>query len=153
MAKRARTRKVNTSCVGVKDVLDLLDEVEDSVAGALNEASKAGAEFVATEARANVAVRTGALKNAIEIKVSKTRTKKYARTFKPIVNYLVGPRYAKMLTKGGVNYGHAVELGHKTLSGKEVKAQPYLRPAVDRNKRTIANIISIRLGRALKGIR
>ena len=155
----AKKRFVGVKMDGAKAIIQSLKNMGTAGELVLAQAAKAGAEIVLQEAKKLVPVRTGKLKESLHMKQSKVRTKKYARSFKELAQYEVGPKYSKVGKAGGVNYGHLVELGHKTATGKRVQGEhepgrPYLRPAVDKNKRKIAQamnkIIADAVGRAMR---
>jgi len=116
-------------------------------------AARDSAELILQRAKALVPVDLGKLKAALEVKQVKMRAKKYSRIIIDQPVFTVGPKYAKMGGKkgssGGVNYGHLVELGHKTIQGKPVQSKPYLRPAADNSKQDVINLIIKSINAAL----
>lgn len=151
---------------GAKEILTMLKGMGNAAQDILTQAAQAGARIVLEESKSLTPVsedgshggRPGALRDSIEMKQVRIRTRKYARTFKLLAEFTVGPRYSRLGKAGGVNYGHLVELGHKSMAGKRVQGEnppgrPYLRQAVDRNKRQIAEainkVIYNALGRAM----
>lgn len=114
-------------------------------------AARESAELILQKAKNLVPVDTGKLKAAIQIKQVKMRAAKYSRIIIDQPIFTIGPRYAKISAKktGGVNYGHLVELGHKTKSGKHIPAKPYLRPAADGSKQEVVNLIIKSMNAAL----
>lgn len=101
----------------------------------------------------NGSIRTGALYRSLQIKQVKVRQKKYSRSIISNPLFTVGPKYVgKGGNKGstkGVNYGHLVELGHKTKSGNHIPAKPFMRPAADSSKQEIQGFIINAMNEAL----
>jgi hypothetical protein len=91
----------------------------------------------------------------LQIKQVRLRAAKYSRIIINQPVFTVGPRYVTMGgRKGpGVNYGHAVELGHDLANrkrGVRVKARPYLRPAADQSKEQVITIVTAAMNAALE---
>jgi len=128
----ARAKKIYVK--GDKEIINYLKNLENEVENILSDAVKDGAAVVYDDARANVPVDTGNLKNSIEMKEGK-KTKK-----KAIWNVKVNLKKAF--------YGKHVEFGDKKR-----RARPFLRRAVDKNKERIANKIIESLKRAIKRVR
>lgn len=133
MAKKpkAKVKKLKTYIEGMDEVLKLVAELGDAAADALDNAAKAGATDVLSEARRRAPVDTGRLRDSLVLKKRKVR--------KPNVlsSYIV--------TGGkGAAYFVPVELGTSKM-----KAQPFLRPAIDENRSRVAKIVNDELLKAI----
>jgi len=102
------------------------EQFKKAVGIGVDEILKEGAERILSDARANVPVKTGTLQREIEVKVSKYD------------GYIVQAQGPKNYDR---YYASFVELGTWKM-----KARPYLRPALKKNKGWIKNEIQ----RALK---
>ena len=101
----------------------------------------------------NGSVKTGALYRSLQIKQVRMRAKKYSRIIIDQPVFTIGPKYVgKGGNRGGVkgvNYGHLVELGHKTKSGGHIPAKPFMRPAADMSKAEVARLVIDSMNEAL----
>jgi HK97 gp10 family phage protein len=131
MAKRVRVKKLKTYIEGMDEVIKLVQEMEDAAADALDEACKEGAELVLSEAKQKVPVDTGTLRNSLILKKSKTK------------NPNIKSEYY-VTKKSGAEHFAPVELGTSKM-----KAQPFLRPAIDENKIGIAKRVNDAMLRAI----
>lgn len=131
MAKRVRVKKLKTHIEGMDEVIKLVQSMGDAAAGALDEASKSGAELVLSEAKQKVPVDTGTLRDSLILKKSKTKNPNIKS------EYYVSK-------KSGAEHFAPVELGTSKM-----KAQPFLRPAIDENKRGIAKRVNNAMLRAI----
>lgn len=141
---------------GIEEAIIALDKITDEEANAMVVAgSKDAAEVVLNKAKQYVPVDTGALRDSLEVKQVRVRSARYSRHLSQPV-FTVGPRYVRYNQKGGVNYGHLVELGHglKVHGGKwyvaDVKAKPFLRPAADNSAGEVERIIMEAIDKTLK---
>lgn len=126
--------KSKTSVEGLDDIVKGFKKVMEKGRPYVKDATEKNAKEIKTGALRNLernkSIKTGALWASMNVKESKGKS-----ITGGTVIFTVGPRYTSNKSKGtGVNYGHLVELGHKTKSGKQVPAKPYLRPAADDNK-------------------
>jgi HK97 gp10 family phage protein len=135
MAKRVRVKKLKTYIEGLDEVLKLVEELGDAAADALDKAAKAGADIVLAAAKQKVPVDTGELRDSLILKKSKTK--------KPNIKseYYV-------TKKSGAKHFAPVELGTSKM-----KAQPFLRPAIDENKRNIAKTVNDEVLKAIGRIK
>jgi HK97 gp10 family phage protein len=133
--KRVRVKKLKTHIEGLDEVIKLVAELGDAAAEALDKAAKAGAEIVLSAAKQKVPVDTGELRDSLILKKSRTR--------KPNIRsqYYV-------TKKSGAEHFAPVELGTSKM-----KAQPFLRPAIDENKRNIAKTVNDEMLRAVGRIK
>ena len=93
-----------------------VNEVRLEIQGLMDDVAKEGAEMIAADARAKVKVKTGTLKRQIEVKTSKFKDGGY-------IVIAQGPKnYDKF-------YASFVEAGTHNMP-----AQPYMRPAVKKNR-------------------
>lgn len=123
MAKRRKVRKMKTYIEGLEEVKQLLQDMGDAAQGILDQASKRGAELVLAEAKKNVPVDTGRLRDSLFVKKSKVK------------NGQVKSEYT-VTKQSDVTYFAPVELGTSKM-----KARPFLRPAVDQNLKAIAKTV------------
>jgi len=135
VAKRARVRKLKTHIEGMDEVIKQMEEMGDAATEVLDKASKAGADIVLFEAKQRVPVDTGRLKESLILKKSKLK-KAHIKS-----QYYV-------TKKGRVKYFAPVELGTSKM-----KAQPFLRPAVDKNMRKVARTINEEILQAIGRIK
>jgi HK97 gp10 family phage protein len=131
MAKRVRVKKLKTYIEGMDEVIKLVQEMGDAAAGALDEACKSGADLVLSEAKQKVPVDTGTLRDSLILKKSKTK------------NPNIKSEYY-VTKKSGAEHFAPVELGTSKM-----KAQPFLRPAIDENKSGIAKKVNDAMLRAI----
>jgi HK97 gp10 family phage protein len=127
----AKTRNVVR---GDKEILAYLKTLDKEVKDILSEAAEAGAKIVYDDARSNVPVDTGNLRESIEMKEGK-KTEKRA-----IWQVRINLKKAF--------YGAFVELGTKNRP-----ARPFLRRAVDRNKRRIGDKVIDVIKNKIKKVR
>jgi HK97 gp10 family phage protein len=131
MTKRLRVKKLKTHIEGLDEVIKLVEQLCDAAAEALDKASTAGAEIVLAAAKQKAPVDTGLLRDSLTLKKSKVR--------KPNI------KSEHVVTRGkGAEHFAPVELGTSKM-----KAQPFLRPAIDENKKSVAKVVTDEL---LKGI-
>lgn len=129
-----------TTVVGLDGIIKAFTRVQEKAASYVLAATEVSANKIKDKAKANLiankSYKTGDLHNSMQVKQLKVRKAKYSREFEDLSLFSVGPRYATVGARlgKGVNYGHLVELGHKTKAGKQVPAKPYLRPAADDQK-------------------
>ncbi len=131
MAKRVRVKKLRTHIEGMDEVIKLVEQLGNAAAEALDKASTAGAEIVLAAAKQKVPVDTGLLRDSLTLKKSKVR--------KPHI------KSEHVVTRGkGVEHFAPVELGTSKM-----KAQPFLRPAIDENKKSVAKVVTDELLKAI----
>lgn len=135
MVRRARVRKLKTHIEGLDEVVKLLEDMGDAAINVLDDAAKGGAEIVLAEAKRRVPVDTGRLRDSLILKKSKIKNAKVRGVY-------------TVSKKRGVEYFAPVELGTSKM-----KARPFLRPAVDENKREIAKAINNEVLKAIGRIR
>lgn len=135
MAKRAKVRKMKTHIEGLDEAKKLMQELGEAAADVLDQAAKSGAELVLAEAKKKAPVDTGTLRDSLLIKKSKLK------------NAHIKSQYY-VTKKSGVDYFAPVELGTSKM-----KAQPFLRPAVDENTRTVAKKINEEILKAIGRIK
>lgn len=133
----ARARRWRTFVEGADELAKMFEDMGDVAQDILEQASKEAAEIVLASAKQKVPVDTGKLRDSLDIKLEKTR-----RESKKIWQV-----YSKGVSKGGVRYGFAVEGGTYKM-----KAQPFLRPALDENKERIKDKIGEVIGARLEAI-
>jgi HK97 gp10 family phage protein len=131
MAKRSRVKKIKTYIDGMDEVIKLVQDMGDAAADALDKASRAGADIVLAQAKQKAPVDTGKLRDSLILKKSKLK------------NPNVKSEYY-VTKKSGVKHFAPVELGTSKM-----QAQPFLRPAVDENKRSVAKAVNDELLRAI----
>jgi HK97 gp10 family phage protein len=118
--------------------------------------TKESAEIIRDKAKQLVPVESGDLRDAIEIKPVRAKLGKYSKSSYSSTIYTVGFKYVTYSNKGGVNYGHLVELGHKlrrTEGGPvvgKVQQKPFLRPAADTSKEQVYNILVDAMNKGLE---
>lgn len=142
-----RARGLHVDILGAAEVSMLFRNIDRIGETTLDGAARDGAEIVKKSAKERVPVDTGDLKSAIDIirkEKSKNPGKKEA--------YQIGVRWKSRKSPDGVNYGACVEFGHKTKSGGQVPAKPFLRPAVDDNRGVIMATVLRRFYEALGGL-
>lgn len=115
----ARARNYKTKVEGADELVKMFGLMQDEAEAILEEASEEGAKIVLNEAKSNVKFVSGKLRDSLDIKPEKSKkpTKKAHRV------------YSKGVRQGGVRYGVFVETGTSKM-----EAQPFLRPALDKNK-------------------
>jgi len=124
MVKRAKQRKMRLKLQGGEELLALLAATGEAAENVLDQAAKAGAQVTLRAARARCPVQSGRLRESLHLKESKTK--------KP------AQRRAYQVSHGKEEYyGVFVELGTSKMSPR-----PFLRPAVDEEKRGIAQAIN-----------
>ena len=124
MAKRTKVRKLKTYIEGTDEVAKLMQNLGDAASFAVDSAAKAGADLVLDDAKRRVPVDTGKLKASLILKKSKTK------------NPNIKSEYY-VTKESGAEHFAPVELGTSKM-----KAQPFLRPAVDENKDQIAQTVN-----------
>jgi HK97 gp10 family phage protein len=129
-----KTRYSRTYVEGIDELIKDFDKVSEVAESALDSASKASAEFILSEAKKRVPVKSGKLKNSLAVKSEKNK-KSNRKTYRV---------YNKGVRDGGVKYAFAVEGGTKKMPAK-----PFLRPAVDENRRRICEIINLEILKVL----
>lgn len=135
MTRRAKVRKMKTHIEGLDEAKKLMQELGDAAADVLDQAARSGAEIVLAEAKKKAPVDTGTLRDSLLIKKSKLK------------NPHIKSQYY-VTKKRGVDYFVPVELGTSKM-----KAQPFLRPAVDENTRTVAKKINAEILKAIGRIK
>ncbi|MBS4021710.1 MAG: HK97 gp10 family phage protein [Dethiobacter sp.] len=135
MAKRAKVRKMKTHIERLDEAKKLMQELGDAAADVLDQAAKSGAEIVLAEAKKKAPVDTGTLRDSLLIKKSRLK------------NAHIKSQYY-VTKKSGVNYFAPVELGTSKM-----KAQPFLRPAVDENTKIVAKTINAEILKAIGRIK
>ena len=123
----AKPKKWNIKIDGLNEVAKLFEKMPTSAEAILDEASKVAAKDVLESAKQKCPVKTGKLRDSLDIKAEKV-TKKTKRSYQV---------YSKGVSKGGVRYAFAVESGTSKMPAK-----PFLRPALDENKENIKKTIS-----------
>ena len=131
MARRMRTRIRRTHIEGLAEVQKLFEDMGDAATEVLDNAAKDGAEIVFNDAKQKVPVDSGKLRDSLILKKSKTKNAKVRS------QYYVSK-------KSGAEHFAPVELGTSKM-----KAQPFLRPAIDENMQTIARTINDSVLRAI----
>ena len=131
MAKRVRVRKLKTHIEGMDEVIKLVREMGDAAVDALDKASKAGAEIVLAVAKQKAPVDTGQLRDSLVLKKSKVKNAKVKSEY-------------YVTKKSGTNHFAPVELGTSKM-----KAQPFLRPAIDENKSSVARRVNDEMLKAI----
>ncbi|MDA8227050.1 MAG: HK97 gp10 family phage protein [Desulfitobacterium hafniense] len=125
----ARQKKLFTRVDGAKEVIKLLEDMGQNAATVLLQAAEAGGKIALAEARRRCPVRSGRLRSSLSLKLGKkTALKANVRVVHGRKEY----------------YGTFVELGTK-----KSPAQPFMRPAVDENKKQIADAVTEEIGRAI----
>lgn len=124
MAKRLKTRISKTYIEGLAEVQELMSEMGEAASEVLDKAAKEGSEIVFKAAKQKVPVDTGKLKESLVLKKSKVKNPEIQ------CNYYVSK-------KSGAEHFAPVELGTSKM-----KAQPFLRPAIDENMKGIQNAIN-----------
>ena len=131
MAKRVRVKKLKTYIEGMDEVIKLVAELGDAAADALDKASKAGADMVLSEAKQRVPVDTGKLRDSLVLKKSRVKKVKVKSEY-------------YVTKKSGAEHFAPVELGTSKM-----KAQPFLRSAIDENKNSIAKKVNEEMLKAI----
>ena len=124
MAKRMRTRIRKTYIAGLPEVQKLFENMGDAAAEVLDNAARDGAEIVFNAAKQKVPVDSGKLRDSLILKKSKIKNAKVHSEY-----YLS--------KKSGAEHFVPVELGTSKM-----KAQPFLRPAIDENMKTVAKTVN-----------
>lgn len=119
---------------GVQEILDKLQQIGANVGKLENKALKNAAEPVLDDAKSNVPVNTGKLKEGLDISNIKKKD---------------GVKYVNVgITKSDnseIFYGKFIEFGTSKMP-----ARPFLQPAFEKNKNTVKNIIADTLREGLK---
>lgn len=131
MAKRLKTRIRKTYIEGLDEIEKLLTDMGDAAAGVLDKAAMEGAQIVLNDAKNKAPVDTGKLRDSLILKKSKVKNPKVR-----------GEYYVSK--KSGAEHFAPVELGISKM-----KAQPFLRPAVDENMGKVAKTINTEVLKAL----
>ncbi|HCS73345.1 MAG TPA: hypothetical protein DIW17_05665 [Clostridiales bacterium] len=124
MAKRMRTRIRRTHIDGLDEVKKMFEDMGDAAAEVLDKATKEGAELVFNKAKQKVPVDSGKLRDSLVLKKSKVK------------NPTVRSEYY-VSKKSGAEHFAPVELGTSKM-----KAQPFLRPAIDENMQAVAKTVN-----------
>jgi HK97 gp10 family phage protein len=130
----ARARNWGCYIEGAKELNKMFGDMVTEAEKILDEAAKNAGNLVKDSAKGIVKKDTGKLSESIDIKPVKN--KQSTRR-----SYQV---YSKGKSQGGVRYAAFVELGTS-----KAKAQPYLRPAMDRNKSNIQETIIETIGKGV----
>ncbi|MEA1961277.1 MAG: HK97-gp10 family putative phage morphogenesis protein [Bacillota bacterium] len=133
--RRAKQRKVNVGIKGADKAIKLLEEMGAAASEVLEKATEAGGQIVLEDARTRCPEVTGALKASLHMEQAKSK--------KPEIKQEV-----KISPGKQEYYGTFVELGTTRQ-----EAQPFLRPAVDKNKEQIGKAVNREILRALGRIR
>ncbi len=124
MAKRMRTRIRKTHIEGLAEVQKLFEDMGDAATDVLDKAAKDGADIVFNDAKQKVPVDSGKLRDSLVLKKSKVKNAKVRS------EYYVSK-------KSGAEHFAPVELGTSKM-----KAQPFLRPAIDENMQAVAKTVN-----------
>lgn len=128
-AYTARAKKLKVEVEGAEEVIKLLEEMGQNAGDVLVRAAEAGGRVALSEARRLCPVKTGRLRASLTLtQGKKTPTKANVRIEHGKKEY----------------YGKFVELGTK-----KQPAKPFLRPAVDENKKQISDAVTEEIGRAV----
>lgn len=135
MAYNSRSKKVQVGIEGADEIIKILKDIGIEANAVLEEAAEEGAKIALAEAKRRVPVKTGNLRDNLEITKVKSRTPdKLKKT---------------VFVKVGFNkkafYGTFVELGTRFI-----KAKPFLRPAIDQNRNSIAQVVNNAIDKALR---
>jgi HK97 gp10 family phage protein len=132
----AKVRKLssNLSIIGATEVIEMMKNMADEAEKIVDEAARKAATIVKEDATSKVKVVSGKLRDSIDIKPEKSK-KKTKKTYRV---------YSKGVRQGGVRYAFAVEAGTSKM-----EAKPFLRPALDENKRNIINTVNETIGKGI----
>jgi HK97 gp10 family phage protein len=132
----AKVRKLsgNLSIIGATEVIEMMKNMADEAEKIVDEAARKAATIVKEDAKSKVKVVSGKLRDSIDIKPEKSK-KKTKKTYRV---------YSKGVRQGGVRYAFAVEAGTSKM-----EAKPFLRPALDENKRNIINTVNETIGKGI----
>lgn len=140
----ARRQKIYVGIEGHEEIIKILENIGIEANKVLDEAAKEAGELVLQDARNRVPIKTGNLKESLYV----TKPRKTTDRLKKSSSVSIGIKKGK---KGqGAFYGPFVELGHKTSTGKHIPAKPFLRPAIDYNKKRLAEAINTTISKALR---
>ncbi len=138
---------------GVKAMNKMVEELPGMFPHKVNVGSlKASGRVLAREAKQRVPVKTGDLKSSItsiESDASRRAAKKGSKG-KSVVG--MGAEVFVGFKKPHSRRAHLVEFGFVHRSGVLVKAQPFMRPAVDDSKRAMFTAFAVKQARDLKKI-
>ena len=123
----AKQKKWNVKVDGLEELVKVFEKMPEVAQEALDSASKEAANVVLQSAKRNCPVKSGKLRDSLDIKAEKT-SKPTKRSYQV---------YSKGVSQGGVRYAFAVEAGTS-----KAPAKPFLRPALDENKENIKKTIS-----------
>jgi len=128
---------VNIEIKGLKAIMDKCEDVDKAVRSVLGDAVLAGADIIRDDAKRRAPVHTGNLRKGIisHITWHKNATKAFAGVcMDPAMNTV----FVK-ISKNGKRYYYpsSVEYGHKGTP-----AQPFMRPAMDKNKKNVKEAIT-----------
>jgi HK97 gp10 family phage protein len=130
---------VKFKVTGVDKVVRKLRQFEPKVQRqAVSKATRAGAKLIQAEAKANVPVDTGALKEAIKVRAPKKRKKGKVAT---LVQVGAGD------FKGDTFYGGMIEFGTSKMT-----ARPFMTPAFETKGAEARDVAIAELGRAIDQI-
>ncbi len=113
--------EIRVTVVGDVELQAKLLALGERLTAVTRKAARAGADVVRTHAKENAPVRTGTLRDNIEMNVKGTGG---------VANADVGPTEKAF-------YGRFVEMGHALKGGGHVPAHPFLRPAIDEHGQEI----------------
>ena len=118
MARR-RLQRVGVHIEGLDEVIQMIDNMEDTSITFVDKASKAGTDLALEYVKRKCPVKTGNMKSKLQVAPEKKRRKtiSYHRIKAPRVRYMF-----------------YVEVGTSKMAAK-----PFLRPAVDHNLKSINN--------------
>jgi len=124
VAKRMRTRIRRTHIDVLDEVKKMFEDMGDAAAEVLDKATQEGAELVFNKAKQKVPVDSGKLRDSLVLKKRKVK------------NPTVRSEYY-VSKKSGAEHFAPVELGTSKM-----KAQPFLRPAIDENMQAVAKTVN-----------
>jgi HK97 gp10 family phage protein len=132
-AKRVKARNIKAEIEGADEVIKTLEDLGLEAEKILQDAARKGGEIALREARKRCPERTGNLKRSLKVDNGKTTTSK-----------------AEVKVTHGKKefYGTFVELGTSHM-----KAQPFLRPAVDENRAEISKAVKDEIVKAIGRVR
>jgi len=132
-AYTARAKKLKAEVEGAEEVVKLLEEMGQKAEEVLAKAAEAGGRVALSEARRRCPVKTGRLRASLTL----TQGRKT-------------PARANVRIEHGRKeyYGKFVELGTR-----KQPARPFLRPAVDENKKRVSEAVTEEIGRAVGRVR
>lgn len=129
---------------GLNELIDAFVKLGDDALPYLKDAANEAGNVVLAKAKAKAPVLTGTTKAKLKLIKAKPTQKK---PYRIIAKISAGKGSAPI---GPLELGHKLVLNGKTVGA--VEARPFLRPAADESKETVANILTKAMEKAIENM-